>query len=191
MLLYSSLIADLLALQQLESGEITYSPQELNLTQTITSMADSFRDKWRSHDIALEIECQDNLNIYTDAESLEHILNELLSNAGKYSDPNTTIELSVTSEATVKAREIVISIANVGAGISPEELPLIFDKFRRGKGVTDRAVPGTGLGLTLVQYFVEHLNGKIEVESEPLDAEMSVFLTTFVLKLPQIQPSIG
>lgn len=187
-----SLIKDLLALQQLESGEITYSPEELNLTQTIASIARSFKEKWRSHkDIDLEIECQSNLKIYTDAESLEQILNELLSNAGKYSNPHTTIKLSVASQATLKQRELVISIANVGAGISPEELPLIFDKFRRGKGVTDRAVPGTGLGLTLVQYFVEHLNGKIEVKSEPINDEMSAFLTTFVLRLPQIQPSIS
>ena len=183
------LIKDLLALQQLESGEITYSPQELNLTQTITSIARSFKEKWQEEDINLEIECQSDLKIHTDAESLENILNELLSNAGKYSDPHTTIKLSVV-QAPSNHNEIVISIANIGAGISPEELPSIFDKFRRGKGVTDRAVPGTGLGLTLVQYFVEHLNGKIEVKSEPLDHD-SAFLTTFVLKLPQIQPSIS
>ena len=184
-----SLIKDLLALQQLESGEIAYSPQELNLTQTITSIARSFSEKWQAEDINLEIEC-DELKIYTDAESLEHILSELLSNAGKYSDPHTTIKLSAELQANLNCSEIVISIANVGAGISPEELPLIFDKFRRGKGVTDRAVPGTGLGLTLVQYFVEHLNGKIEVESEPIKGE-SASLTTFVLRLPQIQPSIS
>ena len=184
-----SLIKDLLALQQLESGEITYSPQELNLTQTIASIAQSFKEKWQGEDLNLEIECQSDLKIHTDAESLENILNELLSNAGKYSDPHTTIKLSVV-QAALNHSEIVISIANVGVRISPEELPFIFDKFRRGKGVTDRAVPGTGLGLALVQYFVEHLNGKIEVKSEPLDDE-SAFLTTFVLRLPQIQPTIS
>jgi signal transduction histidine kinase len=57
--------------------------------------------------------------------------------------------------------------------------------------VTDRAVAGTGLGLTLVQYLVEHLNGTIEVTSEPLNSDSAAFLTTFVLKLPQIQPSVG
>ena len=184
-----NLIKDLLALQQLESGEITYSPQELNLTQTIASIAQSFKEKWQGEDINLEIECQSDLKIHTDVESLENILNELLSNAGKYSDPHTTIRLSVNLQATLNRNEVVISIVNIGAGISPEELPLIFDKFRRGKGVTDRAVPGTGLGLTLVQYLVEHLHGKIEVKSEPLDD--SAFLTTFVLRLPQIQPSIS
>ena len=132
-----------------------------------------------------------NLKIYTDAESFEHILNELLLNAGKYSDPDTEIKLMVSSQSNGKERDIIISVANVGTEITPEELPHIFDKFRRGQGVTDRAVPGTGLGLTLVQYLVEHLNGTIEVTNEPLNSDSAAFLTTFVLKLPQIQPSVG
>ena len=188
-----SLIKDLLTLQQLESGELDYSPQELDLRQTIETVAQSFIAKWRSQgEISLESSiAAPELTIHTDEESLKHILNELLSNAGKYSDPQTTIKLSVSSQRTIKQENIVISVANIGAGIAPEELPHIFDKFRRGKGVTDRAVPGTGLGLTLVQYLVEHLDGTIEVASKPVDDNSTAFLTTFTLKLPQIKPAIG
>ena len=188
-----SLIKDLLTLQQVESGELAYSPQELDLSQTINNLAQSFTAKWQSEKgVLLKTSVSDsNLKIYTDAESLEHILNELLLNAAKYSDANTIINLSATSQKTQKGKDIVISIANSGAGIAPEELPHIFDKFRRGKGVTDRAVPGTGLGLALVQYLVEHLNGTIEVTSEPVDDDSLVFITTFVVKFPQFQPSIS
>ena len=187
-----SLIKDLLTLQQVESGELDYSPQELDLNQTLDNLSQLFVQKWQSDkEIELKIVSQPNLKIYTDAESLEYILNELLSNASKYSDPGTDIELTVTSQGIGK-RNLEIKVVNTGVGIAPEELPHIFDKFRRGKGVTDRAVPGTGLGLTLVQYLVEHLNGTIEVTSEPLaDDDSTAYLTTFVLKLPQIQPSIG
>ena len=185
-----NLIKDLLTLQQVESGELAYSPQELDLDRTIENLASAFVAKWQANEIELDTGDRSNLKIYTDAESLEHILNELLANAGKYSDPQTTIELAVTSQTTPKGKDILISVANIGAGITPEELPYIFDKFRRGKGVTDRAVPGTGLGLALVQYLVEHINGKIEVTSEPLDNDVSTFLTTFVLRLPQ-QPSVS
>lgn len=185
-----SLIKDLLTLQQVESGELDYSPQELDLNRTLDRLAESFAEKWQSEEINLKVVAQPNLKIYTDAESLEYILNELLANAGKYSDPCTDIELKVSTQGIGNQRNLEISVANIGVGITPEELPYIFDKFRRGKGVTDRAVPGTGLGLALVQYLVEHLNGKIEVESEPLDNYDSS-LTTFVLKLPQIQPAIS
>ena len=188
-----SLIKDLLTLQQVESGELNYSPQELDLTQTVANLTQKYATKWQT-DKEVELITaisKPNLKIYTDADSLEHILNELLLNAGKYSDPNTKIELVVSSQDKGKERDIVISVANVGTGITPKELPYIFDKFRRGQGVTDRAVPGTGLGLTLVQYLVEHLNGTIEVTSEPLNSDSAAFLTTFVLKLPQIQPSVG
>lgn len=188
-----SLIKDLLTLQQVESGELDLKPQELSINQTIDNLTQSFTAKWQEErEISLVSKISEpDLKIHTDAESLEHILSELLSNAGKYSDPQTTIELSVSSQVTPKQEEIVISVANIGAGITPDELPHIFDKFRRGTGVTDRAVPGTGLGLTLVQYLVEHLNGTIEVTSEPLNDQSPTFLTTFMLRLPQIKPSIS
>ena len=189
-----SLIKDLLTLQQVESGKLTYSPQELNLTQAIANLAQSFNTKWQMEKgLELKINVsKPDLKINTDVESLEHILSELLLNAAKYSDENTVVELLAQSQTTLKGKDIVISVANSGAEITPEELPYIFDKFRRGKGVTDRAVPGTGLGLTLVQYLVEHLNGTIEVTNEPTKCDReSSFLTTFVLKLPQFQPSIS
>jgi signal transduction histidine kinase len=188
-----NLIKDLLTLQQVESGELTYSPQEFNLNQMIANLEQSFATKWQpGRDISLVCAVSTtDLKIHTDPESLEYILHELLANAAKYCDPHTTIELSVSQELTTKQSEIVIAVANVGAGITPEELPHIFDKFRRGQGVTDRAVPGTGLGLTLVQYLVEHLNGTMEVKSEPLNEQEKAYLTTFVLKLPQNQLPVG
>ncbi len=183
-----NLIKDLLTLQQVESGEFAISPKELNLDRIVNELAVSFTEKWQlNKGLTLKTALSDSaLNLYTDSESLEHILSELLLNAGKYSDVDTTIELSANSKKTFKHKEIAISISNYGAGISPEELPHIFDKFRRGKGVTDRAVPGTGLGLALVKYLVDHLNGTIDVTSEPVD-DSEVFKTTFTVKLPQIQ----
>lgn len=183
-----NLIKDLLTLQQVESGELSFAPEELNLDQIIQDLATGFTEKWHSSKgLNLESELSDpNLTLYSDSDSLNHVLNELLVNAGKYSDPDTTVKICVANHLTLQGKEVKISITNYGAGITPEELPYIFDKFRRGKGVTDRAVPGTGLGLSLVKHLVEHLNGEIFVTSEPIAESSEVFETTFTVKLSSV-----
>lgn len=183
-----NLIKDLLTLQKVESGELIFDPQELYFEEIAQELEKSFSEKWHAErGLTLEIILSEpNLSFYTDLDSLNHILNELLLNAGKYAEPDTKVSLSATSRLTLQGKEIEISIGNEGAGIAKEELPYIFDKFRRGKGVTDRAVPGTGLGLALVKYLVEHLNGSIDVTSEAIE-NSEVFRTTFTVKLPQVK----
>jgi signal transduction histidine kinase len=183
-----NLIKDLLTLQQVESGEFNFQPQEFNLDLLIDRLSDSFTQKWESSKgLTLHTEITESArNLYSDPESIEHILSELLANAGKYSTADTDIYLTVNSQNTLKGKNIEIAIANYGTGITPEELPHVFDKFRRGKGVTDRAVPGTGLGLTLVKYLVEHLNGTISVTSLA-DGDSDLFKTTFTIKLSQVK----
>ena len=183
-----NLIKDLLTLQQVESGELSFDPQELDFTRIADELAEAFSQKWhRDRGLTLETHfSESNLSFYSDLDSLNHILNELLLNAGKYAEPDTAVSLSANSHLTRKGKEIEIAIGNDGPGIAEDELPYIFDKFRRGKGVTDRAVPGTGLGLALVKYLVEHLNGSISVTSKPLE-NSEVFRTIFTVKLPQIK----
>jgi signal transduction histidine kinase len=190
-----NLIKDLLTLQQVESNQFTVRPQEINLSHLIKELQKSFTEKWQSDkglnflveyspEIESEISPQQPLSVYTDPESLQHILDELLSNAGKYSDPDTNVYLQVDRQISKQGKNTRISVTNYGAGISLEELPYIFDKFRRGQGVTDRAVPGTGLGLALVKHLVQHLNATIEVQSHPLKDKSSTFVTCFTLTLP-------
>ena len=183
-----NLIKDLLTLQQAESGQLTFDPQELNFNQIAEELVGSFTEKWHSNrGLTLETNFSEpNLSFYSDLDSLNNILNELLLNAGKYAEPDTAVSLSASSHQTLKGKELEITIENNGAGIAEDELPYIFDKFRRGKGVTDRAVPGTGLGLALVKYLVEHLDGSISVTSKPLE-NSQVFRTIFTVKLPQIK----
>jgi signal transduction histidine kinase len=189
-----NLIKDLLTLQKLESDKLKVQPQEVNLNQLISQLASSFAEKWHADKgLSLTVEWEpidtspdSALMLYTDLDSLEHILNELLLNAGKYSDPDTTVVLRVSHQVKLEGNTIIISVTNCGAGIAPEEQKYIFDKFRRGKGVTDRAVPGTGLGLALVKSLVEHLNGTIEFSSE-LSQNPPAFMTSFTIVLPQLQ----
>lgn len=112
-----------------------------------------------------------------------------MTNAGKFSDPNTSVNLDVTEEVSpsvqtkgLPSKPITITITNVGQGISEEEQEYIFDRFRRVKGDTDGSTKGIGLGLALVKSLVEHIHGTIEVSSYPSD-HPSTFVTSFKLSL--------
>ncbi len=178
----TSLINDLLALQELESKQVAIQLQKVDLKQVITDLSQSFDQRWALKGLTLEIELPPRSPaLNTDLASLNRILLELLTNAGKYSDPNSTVSVKVSQQS---GQQIAIAICNGGDGISEEELPYIFEKFRRCQGVTQNAVPGTGLGLALVKNLVQHLNGTIAASSLPTDATQSLE-TRFTVTLPQ------
>ena len=181
-----NLIKDLLKLQQVESGELAFSPQELYLGQIIEDISTSFRQKWQAEKgLQLDLDFPtEELKLNSDFDSLNNIINELLLNAAKYSDVDSTVDVMAKEIQTLQGKYIELSVANNGVPIEANELPYIFEKFRRGRGVTDRAVPGTGLGLTLVKHLVEHLNGEIRVTSDPT-ADSELYKTTFTVTLPQ------
>lgn len=131
-------------------------------------------------------ELEQSLMLSTDPDSLNRILLELLTNAGKYSDPDTTVCLKVAPQVNNSGNQVVLTLSNMGPGISPSDLAHIFEKFHRGRGVTEKAVQGTGLGLALVKCLVDHLNGTIEVSSCPVENSQTA-LTSFTLTLPQFQ----
>jgi signal transduction histidine kinase len=179
----TNLINDLLALRKLEANPTHSSLQKVDIRYLIQGAAQSVEASWSDRNLNLSLNLpEDAVTIYTDPDSLNRILLELLSNARKYSEPGSTVELNLAYDS--RSRQAVLSLCNRGDGILPEVLPHIFDKFRRGDGVTQRAIQGTGLGLALVKGLVEHLNGTIAVTSQPQTVG-SLWETCFTLTLPQ------
>ena len=164
-----NLIKDLLTLQKLEEEGIKLQLETVNLEQLLTQLVEEFQEKWmeKGLDFVLNLEQvsseKESLTIYSDRESLRRISFELLSNAAKYSTQRTTVEIIVSEPMPNSIR---IAVKNIGHGIALGEQSYIFERFRRGKGATQKAIPGTGLGLALVKSLVEHLQGKIDLESE-------------------------
>jgi signal transduction histidine kinase len=183
----SELIKDLLDLQRLEADQSQLQLEKIDLIVLIEKLAQSFKETWADKRLSLRVDCPaQSLMLNTDYDSLERILRELLTNAGKYSDPDTTVCLQVTHRVQSSVNPIVLTLTNSGQGISATDLPHIFERFHRGQGVTQKAVQGTGLGLALVKRLVQHLNGLIEVTSCPSENSQT-FLTSFTLTLPQLQ----
>ncbi len=183
------LIKDLLTLQKLESQQFIVNLKEIYIEPILNNTFQIFQEKWLEKGLTLEWNInaiRKPLKIYTDEEIFGHILDELLLNAGKYSAEETLVIFNIDQEIKSGKENIILEISNCGAGISPEEIPYIFEKFRRGQGTTDQAVPGTGLGLTLVKMLVQQLNGTIEVKSEK-DQNSDYFITTFTVILPRFK----
>jgi signal transduction histidine kinase len=178
------LINDLLSLQQLESNPAYIQKRSINVILLIQTLAQDFEEKWASKSLTLNLDCSlKSLMIHSDPESLHRILLELLTNAGKYAHPDTTVSLKVEYHVHAAINRLVLTLTNIGDGILPTDINYIFEKFRRGQGITKQAVPGTGLGLALVKCLVNHLNGAIEVASQPLDNSHQA-MVSFTVTLP-------
>jgi len=181
----TSLINDLLALRELESKQVAIQLEDINLTEFIESVIQGFHQQWVNEGLNLIVKVPSHpVKLHSDRDSLNRILLELLTNAGKYSTPRSSICLELTHRQEVPMNQVIVSITNTGSGISSEELPYIFDKFRRCQGATQNAIQGTGLGLALVKSLVQHLHGTISAASAPLENSQD-WQTTFSLILPQ------
>jgi signal transduction histidine kinase len=177
-----NLINDLLTLQKLESQQAAPLFNNIDLNTRIQDLAASFAPKLaeKGLNIALDLP-EDSLKVQTEIESFDRILQELLTNACKYSEHDTIVELQAAHQVNQRVDQVIIKVTNTGRGISSEEAKFIFDKFRRGKG---RWTPGTGLGLALAKSLVQHLNGTIAVESTQI-ADSDLSNICFTLTLPQ------
>ncbi|MCZ0899111.1 GAF domain-containing sensor histidine kinase, partial [Microcoleus sp. HI-ES] len=186
----TALVNDLLALKQFEPQQVPISQIKIDLNRLFQDLVRDFEKQWADKQLTLKVDLPKLTPCWeTDPDILNRVLLELLTNAGKYSASGTAVVL----EASETAGYIVLSISNFGPGISAADLPHIFDKFRRGTGITDQAIAGTGLGLALVKCLVQHLNGTIDVSSCPAESSEAdkLWRTSFTLTLPQFPAELS
>ncbi len=161
------LISDLLLLSQADSGlAINRAPVELD-----TLLLEAYRlARRRAEDkLSIHLTHEDQAVVMGDADRLRQVLDNLINNAIRYTSRGGSIELSLHCLGD----EAMLTVADTGQGIAPEDLPHIFDRFYRADKARTRAAGGTGLGLSIVNWIVDAHNGRIEVESTP--GEGSVF----------------
>ena len=111
-------------------------------------------------------------HVHLDINLIRNILINLLSNAIKYSSENSELELLISNDKN----DITISVKDHGIGIPKEDLQHLMERFFRSSNVSN--IPGTGLGLHIVNRYVEELKGTINIESEINNG------TTVTIKLP-------
>ncbi|MBD2448367.1 response regulator [Nostoc sp. FACHB-152] len=160
------LINDLLDLQKLEnSSYFLLAPELLLLQQWLPWLIEPFQIRTKEHQQTLQLNLSPNQPaLFSDRNSLERILVELLNNACKYTPLGGEIILNVSFSAVEVPQKTIITVSN-SAHIPATELPRIFEKFYRIPNNDLWNQGGTGLGLAIVQKLTEQLQGSIQVES--------------------------
>lgn len=156
----SRIVDNLLLLAEVESGQ-TAQLQEVPLGTILdeeVARAQSLAGKRK-----ITVARREDVTLKGDAQRLKQLLANLVDNAVKYTPENGTITLSLLREGPW----VRLEVADTGIGISPEQLPHIFDRFYRVDKARSRAGGGTGLGLAIVRGIAEQHGGRVTVTSEP------------------------
>ena len=157
----SRLITNLLNLSRIEAG-IELNREMIVLPDLIEEDLEFFRSQTDAHRLEYR-EKKTPPALYGDRDRIRQVIGNLLSNAIKYSPQGGAVEV----ETGVEGRYVTISVTDHGMGIPAEELPHIFERFRRVEDKELAGITGTGLGLAIVKHLVELHGGKITVRSEP------------------------
>ncbi|MBD2593731.1 GAF domain-containing sensor histidine kinase [Nostoc spongiaeforme FACHB-130] len=158
------MINDILDLSQIEAGKTVLNINEFSLAKIAESAISALIDKANNQQVTLKLDLQidPRRDIFSaDAERIEQILWNLLTNAIKFTPEGG----SVTLRIWVEDNTAVFQVEDTGIGISEEQLPLMFEKFQQLDTPYRRRYEGTGLGLALTKQLVELHRGRIEVES--------------------------
>ncbi|HEY9787721.1 MAG TPA: ATP-binding protein [Candidatus Obscuribacterales bacterium] len=149
----------LLQLEKLESGTIEFSITDVGLAQIFSDCKSSLDQFAADRDVTLDI-APTELSVHADPIFLASVLNNLVSNAIKYSPPGTT----VTVRAGDLDHDVEVSIQDQGPGIPSRLQAQIFERYQQGR--SDKAESGFGLGLAISKSIIAQLGGEIGVDSE-------------------------
>ena len=157
----TNLVDDLLNLGRIEAGFDTRK-EHLDLSVFIHQSIDELNPKFLQSNMRLKINVPDSAHqIFASPIQMRQLLNNLLTNAIKYSNPGTSISVNLLENEN----QIILQISDEGLGIPAVDLPYIFDKFYRSGNVIGTEIPGSGLGLAIVKSIVESHHGRIWVDS--------------------------
>jgi two-component system sensor histidine kinase BaeS len=158
----SRLVDDLRTLALTESGSLVLSRQPTDLAELIQDTAEAFRSRLDSAEPVIRTEAPPDLPpVSVDPERMRQVLLNLITNAVRYTPAGGTVLLRVEAVATKNGPAAEIDVQDTGAGIAPEDLPHVFDRFYK-----TRDSRGMGLGLSIAKSLVEAHGGTIGAESQ-------------------------
>jgi signal transduction histidine kinase len=155
------LVNDLQELSKVESGYLPIHQKPVNLYSLLESLVQRFSDQLLEDGPILLLDSQPNLpGVLADVDRTEQILVNLLGNAIRYTETGT-----ITVRTSHDFNFLWVAVIDTGIGISPEDLPHVFERFWRADRSRSRHSGGTGIGLAITRRLVELQGGKITVSS--------------------------
>ncbi len=174
-LLLSRLVEDLRILSLADAGQLSLHRRELDIADWLEGMVEHFEPQAAKQKVQLSLEVSTPLTLKADPDRLAQVLNNLLENALRHTPEGGSIQLRLESHD----QQAKISVQDSGAGIPPEALPNIFNRFYRADASRSRASGGSGLGLAIVKAMVELHGGRVEASnSDSGGAVFSLYLPT-------------
>lgn len=157
----SSLITNILKLNKLENQRIFPTVKEINISELVCECMIGFEQIWEEKKIQIKADIEEEVLTFTDSELLKVVVNNLISNALKFTDNDGTVIIKVEG---FNKNGAVISVSDTGCGMDKKTGNHIFEKFYQGDTSHNRQ--GNGLGLALVKQIIDILGYEINVQSE-------------------------
>jgi CheY-like chemotaxis protein/two-component sensor histidine kinase len=155
------LIEDLLDVSRIVSGKLSVQMRPVTLNSTTQGIVADMRPAAEAKGIDLRLADDEEIKLIGDADRLQQVVWNLISNAIKFTPEGGRIEV----ELKRVGERAELRVSDTGRGISPEFLPHVFDRFRQATSSDARGRAGLGLGLTIVRYIVEAHGGSVRAES--------------------------
>ncbi|MBN1627402.1 MAG: HAMP domain-containing histidine kinase, partial [Deltaproteobacteria bacterium] len=163
----------MLDISEAEAGISKLNKSEINCSILLKKSCELFKPIIDDKGIKMVMDLREDVNVYADNKKLQRVVANLLDNAIKYSQTEGTISISIIRDE----KNVGISITDNGLGISPQDLPYIFERFYRCD--SSRSNIGNGLGLCWAMAIIKAHNGSISVSSKLNEG------STFTITIPQ------
>jgi signal transduction histidine kinase len=175
------LVDDLFELSQMDAGQLQLHVEEASLDEVIAETLDGMAPQAAASRLKLQGSIDSMLpQVVMDPRRVQRVLYNLVQNAIRHTPPDGAIVICAADIGT----EVIVSVADTGEGILPEELPKLFERFHRADKARSRSNGGSGLGLSIAKGIVEAHGGRIWAESTPGEG------ATFTFTLPKAETAL-
>jgi signal transduction histidine kinase len=166
-----NLVENLLTVSKMQSNKELLIYKAVDVAPLIESVVQMIKNQYKTHKYICNFD-KNSAKILVDTDKFQQIMLNLTDNASKYSNEDSTVEITVSDD--YNQNKVLISVKDEGIGINPEDINKIFNKFSRIDSPLTRKIQGNGLGLYITKTLVEKMNGTISVKSSNKGSEFIV-----------------